>query len=376
MDSPVRKRLRSPYAFAIAAAGLCLVCLLAIALAECAARLCLPAYIGPVSEAGPYKHLVLLVGPRGTHPPTRLTTNRWGLRGEEPPRDWRAWDTWLALGSSTTLGYHLDDSDAWPARVQQRLRAAGKHVWIGNAAQDGLTTAGIAMEMEALAKRIKPRNVLILAGGSEMALTFSDDRRERGSPYDRAFAKRAARADTLGGWKDYSRLYREYQLLRKRRAHETVTLSVAAHASRFPAPLTGAEDSLSLDSLAGPTLAVYSENLRGLQARARTLGIRAVFLTQPYLYGVDSAWAHRFARSVTFRGREYRISAATERRLLDRFNAALLGLCAGDGLECFDLASRMAGDSLRFYDEGHFTAAGADLAAAEIAGYLLTPRRP
>jgi hypothetical protein len=105
-------------------------------------------------------------------------------------------------------------------------------------------------------------------------------------------------------------------------------------------------------------------------ARARELGVRAVFLTHPGAYGRDSLWKTREARTLRIGGRDYRISAATERSLLDRFNAALLEVCASARLECFDLAARIPPDSTYFYDEGHLTDAGAELAAAALAAWL------
>jgi hypothetical protein len=51
-----------------------------------------------------------------------LTTNRWGMRGEEPPDDWDGHTTIIAVGGSTTLDYFLDDSKTWAAVLQERLR--------------------------------------------------------------------------------------------------------------------------------------------------------------------------------------------------------------------------------------------------------------
>jgi hypothetical protein len=98
--------------------------------------------------------------------------------------------------------------------------------------------------------------------------------------------------------------------------------------------------------------------------------MRAVFLTQPIAYGTDSAWARREARVVRLYGRELHLSCATERRLRDAFNAALLEVCASDSLECFDLSSRMSGESRWFYDGSHFNDAGSDRAALLISEYL------
>lgn len=149
-----------------------------------------------------------------------------------------------------------------------------------------------------------------------------------------------------------------------------VTLDQAANPSRFPAPLAAPEDSIHADSLLAKPLEAFRRNILRIQALSRKMDIRVLFMTHPYLYGTDSNWAGRESRTLEYRQRDYRISAATERRLLDRFNEELLGLCAANRLECLDLAPLIPNDSLHFYDEGHFTEQGAALAAEKIAAYI------
>ncbi len=367
-----------------------LVCVIAIAaaaispfalavLAEGYARInCLPA-IGSVLERDPYKTLILTDSPRGITPPTTLSTNRWGMRGDEPPRDWYRWDTFIAVGSSTTLCYSLDDHKTWPYLIQQRLQAARKlqgrsprPVWVGNAGQDGVTTVSSALLMDVVIRRLHPTVVLLMVGASDAALSFSDERREGGSPYDRAFEKRIAREMDKTSLKERSRLFREYNLWKRRNAHDVTTLAKAAHASRFPVPLSAPEEAVPIDSLLLGPEAGFAANILRIHELAGDMGTRDIFLTQPCLFGNDSSWAARESRSVQFHGRDYTISAATDRRILDRFNARLLKLCGAHHLECFDLAPLVPNDSLNFYDEAHFTEAGAAQVADAVSGYLLS----
>lgn len=209
-----------------------------------------------------------------------------------------------------------------------------------------------------------------------MVLSFSEDRRRKGSPYDHAQRQRLdhyreVRRSGLRGILrgDGLRLRDEFVSWRRSRRMRPVPAE-SSHRTRFPPALMAPEDTLPPINLLLPSLPEYRANLKRLGALARELGARAVFLTQPILYGTDSAWASREARTLRIEGRDYRISAATERRLLERFNATTLEVCAEDGLECLDLAARIPPDSLFFYDEGHFTDSGAALAAEAIAGYL------
>lgn len=369
---PPSERLRRAWRICVRiAAVLTLGPLLLAALAEGFARFRFLPSIGAVLEQEPYRRLVLTRAPRGIQTPTSFSTNRWGMRGGEPPREWKRWNTWIAIGSSTTLCYALDDRKTWPYLLQVRLQENSPPTWIGNAGQDGATTKSGVHFMETVIRKLRPDAIVFLAGASDLALTFSDERRERGSPYDRAFEIRMAREVDKHSVRERFRLYRAWKLRQRRLASYPDTLRQAAHQSRFPALLTAPEDSLPADSLLEPGLAVYRANLLRMRALAGELGVRILFLTQPALFGSDSIWAARESRTIEFRHREYRISAATERRLMDRYNAVLLDLCAAGRIECFDLAPQIPNDSAYFYDEGHFTEKGAALTAERISAYIL-----
>lgn len=333
-------------------------------------------HLSMVFERGPYRAVIMAETPRGVAAPVRNSTNRWGLRGDDPPADWEEWETWIAVGSSTTQCYSLDDDRTWPQQVQRRLRAAGSRTWVGNAGQDGATTRSAVALVDEVMREVRPTGMLFLVGGIDMVLSLSDDRRREGSPHDHALRRRLdrfreARRSGLRGILrgDGLRLRDEFVSWRRSRRAHTVPAK-SPHRGRFPPALTAPEDTLPPLNLLLPSLPEYRANLKRLGALARELGARAVFLTQPILYGTDSAWASREARTLRIEGRDYRISAATERRLLERFNAATLEVCAEEELECLDLATRIPPDSLLFYDEGHFTDSGAALAAEAIAGYL------
>jgi hypothetical protein len=365
---PSRSRLRLA---ARLLAILILALLLAAGLTEGFARLRFLPSIGSVLEHEPYKKLILNQAPRGIAVPTAFTTNRWGMRGGEPPRDWSRWETWIAIGSSTTLCYHLDDKKTWPYLLQVMLQRENPRTWIGNAGQDGVTTRASSYFMEKVVSRVRPDAVLFMAGGSDMALSFSDDRRENSCPYDHAFEKRIDREMDKSSVRERSRLYRAYKLRQRRLLSATVILEQPLHKSRFPAPLAAPEDTVSADSLLANPLESFRRNILRIHAQGRKTGTRILFLTNPYLFGTDSAWAGLEARTLEYRQRDYHISAATEAGLLDRFNRELLGLCSANRMECLDLAPLIPKDSLHFYDEAHFTELGAAVAAEKIAAHIL-----
>jgi acyl-CoA thioesterase-1 len=72
----------------------------------------------------------------------------------------------VVLGDSLTAGFGVHRAEAYPALLQDRIKAAGWNFTVVNAGQNGDTTAGGLRRMEWLLQR--PMRVLILAlGGND-----------------------------------------------------------------------------------------------------------------------------------------------------------------------------------------------------------------
>ena len=138
-------------------------------------------------------------------PPTKFTTNRYGIRGDEPSEEDRL--RILVLGGSTAENLYVDDSDAWPSQLQKRLRAhpKGAGVWVGNAGKSGIRVYENVMYMRHFIPQIEGiRYVLVLAGSNDLGValgmasikSWTDDQRlrnafqyvpahhDQGFPYD------------------------------------------------------------------------------------------------------------------------------------------------------------------------------------------------
>src|SRR6476469_7808041 len=91
--------------------------LLSLALLEGGLRLITPpSLFSPLVPLRPHHRMALnAAGLPGVSPHGVFSTNRWGLRGEEPPRDWKSHYTILTIGGSTTQCFFLDDHKTWPA---------------------------------------------------------------------------------------------------------------------------------------------------------------------------------------------------------------------------------------------------------------------
>ncbi len=72
----------------------------------------------------------------------------------------------IFLGDSLTAGYELDESQAFPARVESRLRAAGHSVRVVNAGISGDTTAGGLARLDWLLRQ-QPDVLFVGLGGND-----------------------------------------------------------------------------------------------------------------------------------------------------------------------------------------------------------------
>ena len=127
--------------------------------------------------------------------------------------------------------------------------------------------------------------------------------------------------------------------------------------------------------LYGDVPLTLQSSLAGL---AEAYGVRLVFATQPTLWREDLSAEER--ATLWFGGtgdflREpghayYSVGALAEG--MARYNQTLLDVCATRGVECVDLAAEIPRDPSLFYDDCHFTEAGARAVADALAGHFAT----
>jgi hypothetical protein len=116
--------------------------------------------------------------------------------------------------------------------------------------------------------------------------------------------------------------------------------------------------------------------VQSLARQCRTLKVRCLFLTQPSHWRSDltpveeqSLWQGLVGPWNDHGGY---VAAGDLEKAMNAYNRTLLDLCQQDGLECFDLASVIPKNSSVFFDDIHYTEAGADLVADRLLDYLLS----
>lgn len=321
----------------------------------------------------------------GLSGPARFSVSSLGLRGSEPFPD--AYKILIA-GSSGALNWMLDDREAWPSLLEEKLRPAKGRVWTGNAGRLGNRLVESAFQLETIfAEGLTADLVLVELSGTEvLGKLFQGSRYRATDPADpaaraeiagRAFAIRRGPYD----WRHWALM----DWLRERKSglvgrivppadYFAKARSRRAGAVRF----TDAEPALD---------EVFVETDRALELIARTARAnkaRVVFFTRPTLWKADMTEAEQALLWLGHGGEneakfpedgsssEYYTPRALA-AVMDFYRTHLLGVCASRGFECWDLAPAVPRTATHFFDDTHLTPTGAALVADFLAEKISGP---
>jgi len=332
----------------------------------------------------------------GVEGESRFVVNSLGLRGTEPEPEpaYRI----LALGGSTTECLYLDQSEAWPQLLEERINAAAPAptTWVGNGGRSGLDSRDHILQMRHLPPQVRGLNtVLLLVGVNDLTSRLAADWQYDPRALQQAGAEERwlrhtfsvlppGRGAPVPIWKRTA-LYRTARAVRDRifpgatfqdragRVYETW------REHRQSAPRIRSE----LPDL-GLALQEYARNLETIVRLAEERRVRLVFVTQPVLWRADLPesveellWLGGVGDFQRRRGCEYyAVEALAEG--MRRYNEVLADVASRFGIECIDLAARIGGDPSLFYDDAHFNEQGARAVADILAQHMLArpPYRP
>jgi lysophospholipase L1-like esterase len=321
---------------------------------------------------------------------SRFTVNDQGLRGDR--LDPHASGI-LALGGSTTECLYLDDQETWPYLLQRRLnahRGGGDQVWVGNAGRSGHTSHHHLAHAERLLE-LSPAidTVLVLSGANDLLQRLQLDRgyRPQGPAdpdarrrlLDRAFAVWPGFTADDPFWKR-SEIWRRARLVKNRYLDAApaglIQDRTGSIYAQWRANRRAASGFRTVLPDLSPAIDDYVSNLRGIIDQAKARQVRVILMTQPAVWRAGLPpeeeallWMGGTGAYQETAGREYYSPEALAEGLRG-FNQAMLGTCAATQVECIDLEPRLAKDRRVFYDDMHFTEAGARAVADTIAEYL------
>jgi lysophospholipase L1-like esterase len=302
-----------------------------------------------------------------------VSTNSLGFRGPEPPADFAAALTLVAIGGSTTESLYISDGHTWPELAGQRLSSCFSPLWVNNAGLDGHSTFGHRLLLEQRIARLGPKVALFLIG-------INDVGRE-----DLKAADASVVAGGLGGgpWSAFVGWAAQHSavastalnLLRYREARKLDRVHRHLEVRWAPVLTPDRERSRALVALHRERyVPAYASRVSELVALSRRLGIEPVLVTQPALYGnVVDPETKVFLGTLEVSA-DLGLHGALAWSLLELYNDAVREVGRERGVLVIDLAHELPKTSRLFYDFVHFnndgSAAVADIVAARLAPFL------
>lgn len=324
----------------------------------------------------------------------RFTINEWGIRGDTFSEDQRY--RILAIGGSTTECFYLDDSEAWPYLLQERLNAGtARKVWVGNVGKSGLNSRDHLLTARLLLDQYpKIDAIVLLVGINDFLRTLALDDGYRPSPsldslsreqydglvrrifevhpvYHRTHLPLYERTHVWERVRKIKRYFREAPYEQEDDGGQYVRFRAYRQAARIRSRLPDLSASLH----------EYASNLDAIAALAKERGARPIFLTQPTMWRADLepelrklVWMGGLGDYMR-RGASdyYAVEALAEG--VARYNDVLRRVCRENDVELIDLDVLQPIDLSLLYDDCHFNESGSRRLTAVVVDYLLREGR-
>jgi len=371
-----------------------------IAIAEVALRFILPA---------PRVYRMLLPGTtifepdvrfvHGIEGPARYIVNSQGVRGRDFGADGTEYRI-LQVGGSTAECAMLDEAENWGSIAERQLNATkdGRRVWVGNVGRSGLTSRDHLVTLRYLLPQYPAMNLaVVLLGVNDLTAALRQGTAYRSpTPLSDPLAERLqirnAFALSPGGFRElltsdmvpqhmpWYKNTRLFQLAKRARTGLQARKVARGLAGSALGQWRTHRESASrimdqLPDLSRP-LADYRRSLDEIVQEGRRNNVDVMFLTQPSLWksAVSSAeekkmWLGGTGSFQEEPGHEY-YSVRALHEAMGRYNAETLAACREQNLSCLDLATLVPADTAMFYDDVHFTEAGAQKVGQLLAAHL------
>jgi len=338
--------------------------LILLALSACVAWIVAESVLPPVLERieGPFHGrrpgTTIEYRPRqeimpGVGPVAHVRFNDRGVRGEPMPARENAYRI-LCLGGSSTACTYLDDNKTWPTRLADDLNDAnlGRVFWVGNAGIPGFRSEHHLQFLEKSPLVDDVDCVLVQLGINDFMACLAGPR-PAPPRWTQSRVYRLARAAAQPANRSGTQIEDAAGTVYERR-----------RAMRAKAPL--ANQSPLLDAC----LNTLDQRLTAMIEACRRRKVRLVFTTQPTLWRTDLEPS--LAALLWFGelpdGRF--LSIEQLRASMDRYNDTVRAACQRTGVGLIDLSS-LDGRQEVFYDDCHFTEAGAEQVARLIADWFV-----
>jgi lysophospholipase L1-like esterase len=284
----------------------------------------------------------------------------------------------LAVGGSTTEDIVLNDGDTWTGQLEHDLRRCHPVAWVGNMGKAGTNATHHALQLEKILPRLPHLDrILLLVGLNDMLhdsyihhpndLPADWDRRQAftyAPPEHPALIQRSAAYQFLAQLWGNRRRFTDPDAALVRIVDFGAMEESYKERFRQVAP----EDFIvEAPDLTQP-LAKYRGVLNRIADIGDQYGSRITFITQPSLWKPNMTEEERSRLYAGGVGSvdQWFVNPHTKwystdamRVMLSAYNDVLLDVCKSRALDCIDLAHELPKDAADFYDDFHFSKAGA-----------------
>ncbi len=316
---------------------------------------------------------------------SHFVANSLGMRADEIPPD--AKRRILVFGGSTAIDVYLDQTEMWSHLVQDKLNATPGQpkTWVGNVARPSLATIHNLLEFDLMLPNLPHMDTFVnLVGVNDLQMALRSSYLSNVTLKDHLNWTFSVRPNKR--FRDRVAIYRFYERIKdwwKRSRNSVVYTEYATDAAKWricrqTAPKKNLIDLPNLDA----GLANYRSNLNKLIERSESYHSPMIFLTQPTLWKADMA--PEDAALLTAGGvggpaggradwctKKIYYSPSALARGMKMFNDALLDVCHRHQIFCIDLAARVPKERRYFFDDMHFSEAGARLVSDVVAAGII-----
>jgi lysophospholipase L1-like esterase len=268
---------------------------------------------------------------KGLSETIRYSTNDLGFRGPSKPKQWDANTSIITVGGSTTECSLLDDDSTWPEQLYKLMHSKQSNIWINNAGIDGCSTFGHLILMRDYIVKLKPNYVLFMVGINDLAKQdfVQEDGflLNRNESFVRSLIKRSEFLTTL------SNVYEALKSHKANVAHGSSPYDYKKNDFNLMDSLSRANNDIKMQKW----LQAYQQRLIALIQICKSNQIQPVFITQAKF---DDTNAYSW-------------------KVMQAYNETLKTTCANEQIPCIDLANQLPKKIEYFYDQIHFSNAGA-----------------
>ncbi|MBM3233743.1 SGNH/GDSL hydrolase family protein [Candidatus Pacearchaeota archaeon] len=302
-----------------------------------------------------------------------FTINSLGYRGVEFKNHENEYRV-LIIGGSTSECLYLDDKEAWPYILMNKLKKTNdnKKVITMNIGKSGHGIRNNILELKYLPENYEPDMIIMMTGANDVLFRLS--RKDEWQPFNESeFDSKDSYTFSLSPgytWKSTItyKIYRFAELkFNKPKPQDAIGYTLAENRLKRKNAKNWINEKPDLNQ----SLEDYERNLKRIISLSKENNITLIFSTQPYLWKKNMTEEEDASLWMTNDFGDNYYPVETMIYSIDAFNQKLLEVCESNkDIFCIDLDKDTPKTPDYFYDDMHFNENGASFVAEKLSSYI------